>query len=194
MENMVEFSIDGELAAVILDSPMFPQGEVVTSPPYSISLLGGDVPKSQPTILELVRHNTTSPYRPKFSFDMGAGDVRFSHGSPRPPRTYRLYDFEADTLMTSGTYDSGVSHKSHPFPLAGYENIAVHFRADTAATDGLVIEILTQEGNWRTYDTITATANELETYAITNPAPLGRIGYNPDADGASITDAEVSMR
>jgi len=195
MENMVEFSIDGELAAVALDSSMFPQGEVVTSPPYSISLLGGDVAKSQPTILELQRKNTSSPYRPKLSFDMGAGDVRFSHGSPRPPRTYRLYDFEADTLLTTGTYDTGTSHKSHPVPVFGRENKSFKFRADTdSATDGLVVEEYTQEGNWRTYETRTYTANNFEVITPAAEAVLMRIGYEPSADGASITDAEAVLR
>jgi len=195
MENMVEFSIDGELVAVALDAPMFSQGEVVTSPPYAIHLLSGVAPKSMPVILELSRSNNTPPYRPKFSFDIGAGDVRFSHDSPKPPRLYRLHDLNADTLLTSGTYDTGASHKSHPVPVYGRENKSFKFRADTdSVTDGLVVEEYTQEGNWRTYETRTYTAGDLEVITPAGEAVLMRIGYEPSGDGASITDAEAVVR
>ena len=69
------------------------------------------------------------------------------------------------------------------------------FRADTdSVTDGLRIEVFTQEGNWRLYDAITASANELESYIISGNFPLVRIGYEPSADGASITDAEIHLQ
>jgi len=106
-----------------------------------------------------------------------------------------LYDYEASTLLTSGTYASGASHKSHPIPIHGYNNKTLLFRADTASvTDGLQIEVLTQEGNWRTYDTITTSANSLESYIVSGNFPLMRIGYEPSADGASITDAEMELQ
>jgi len=126
---------------------------------------------------------------------MGAGDVRFSHGSPRPPRTYKLYDYESSTLLTSGTYASGVSHKSHPVPVFGWENKSFKFRADTdSVADGLVVEEYTQEGNWRTYETRTYTANDFEVITPVAEAVLMRIGYEPSANGASITDAEAVLR
>jgi len=116
-------------------------------------------------------------------------------GDPLPPRTYRLYDWQADTLMTSGTYDTGVSHKSHPIPIHGYDGKTLLFRADTdSVTDGLRIEVYTQEGNWRLYDSVTTSANSLESYVISGDFPLARIGYEPSADGASITDAEAHLR
>jgi len=125
----------------------------------------------------------------------GIGEFGFQPGDPLPPRTYRLYDWQADTLMTSGTYDSGTSHKSHPIPIHGYDSKTLLFRADTdSVTDGLQIEVYTQEENWRLYDSVTTSANSLESYVLTGNFPLARIGYEPSADGASITDAEAHLR
>ena len=60
-------------------------------------------------------------------------------------------------------------------------------------TDGLTVEMLTQEESWRTYATRSPTANDLEVINLAGRMPLVRIGYEPSADGASITDAEVTM-
>jgi len=112
-----------------------------------------------------------------------------------PARTFRLHDFGADTLLTSGTYDTGTSYKSHPIPVLGYDDKAFLFRADTdSVADGLAVEVLTQEGNWRTYLTRTYSANTLESIEPTGEFPLMRLAYEPSVDGASITDAEATVR
>jgi len=77
----------------------------------------------------------------------------------------------------------------------GYDAKAFLFRADTdSVADGLGVEVLTQEGNWRTYLTRTYSANTLESIEPAGEFPLMRLAYEPSADGASITDAEVTMR
>jgi len=97
--------------------------------------------------------------------------------------------------MTSGTYDTGTSYKSHPVPAAGFDAKAFLFRADTdSVTDGLAVEVFTQEGNWRTYLTRTYSANSLESIEPAGEFPLMRLAYEPAADGASITDAEATVR
>jgi len=97
--------------------------------------------------------------------------------------------------MTSGTYASGSVHRSAPIPIAGYEGKTLAIRADTASVaDGLVTEVYTTADNWRTIDTYTLGANEFYYLDINVDFPLLRIGYEPSADGASITDAQVAVR
>jgi len=111
------------------------------------------------------------------------------------PLSMRLMDAGANTFLTDGTYDTGVSHKSHPIPTHGFDGKSLYFRADTdSVTDGLTVEIRTREGNWRVYDSINYSANSLREYMPTGDFPLMRIGYEPAADGASITEAEVNLR
>jgi len=128
------------------------------------------------------------------TLDVTPAEFRFAQGDPAPSRAYRLYDWEADTLMTSGTYDTGAMHYSHPVPIKGYEQVNMSVRADTAsATDGLVTEVLTQEENWRPVDTYDLGADEFYYLDVNVDFPLMRVGYEPSADGASITDAEVNL-
>jgi len=158
-----------------------------------------------PYVVVAVPHHSWAKNMPVFhefnprgaggTLDITPKQVRWGEISPKPPRTWRLYDHNADTLLTAGTYDTGTSHKSHPIPVKGYEERTLFFRADTdSVSGGLRIEVLTQEENWRLYDSVTSSANSLETYTITGEFPLVRIGYEPSANGASITDAEMHLR
>jgi len=187
--NAVEWYIDSDLIAVQVPSNI---NHTISdnSPPYAVGTFKGTW---RP--ITAVMHDTAGPQSVGMELDYDVRDLFFFSGEWTPPRTYRLYDWEADTLLTSGTYDTGTSHKSHPVPVQGYDSKTLLFRADTdSVTDGLQVEVLTQEGNWRVYDTITASADSLESYIITGDFPLVRIGYEPSADDASITDAEVTMR
>jgi len=191
-EGFVEFYVGNTLKGVLIPSSV----DITlyeNSYPYSISLVNAKIPKSMPTLLESNVKKDGELVDEKY--DIPADEFRYSEGVPCPPRNFRLYDAGADTLLTEGTYDTGTSYKSHPVPIQGYDQKTLLFRADTdSVTDGLRIEVLTQEGNWRLYDAITASANSLESYVITGDFPLVRIGYEPSADGASITDAELTMR
>jgi len=146
------------------------------------------------------RMSKTSPHF--FEYDGHGSEVTWEiqklnveAGVPMYPRILKLYDFEDTSPMTDGTYDTGTSYKSHPIPIYGFDGKTILFRADTdSVTDGLRIEVLTQEGNWRLYDSVTTSANELESYIISGNFPLARIGYEPSADGASITDAEMHLQ
>jgi len=131
----------------------------------------------------------------ELSLSFSKDDFVFGSGQPFPAKTWDLFDSGADTLMTSGTYDSGTSHKSASIPVAGYDSKAFLFRADTdSVADGLAVEVYTTAGNWRTYLTRTYSANELESIEPTGEFPLMRLAYEPSADGASITDAEATVR
>jgi len=188
-KNMAEFFIDGEVIAVAINSTglNFPD---ISYPPYMIVRSPAPFSPRLPVLFEFW-NDADEP----LTVDMPRGDFGMAHGDPIPPRTYRLHDFEADTLLTSGTYDTGTSYKSHPIPVHGYNAKALLFRADTdSASDGLAVEVLTQEGNWRTYLTRTYSANSLESIEPTGEFPLMRLAYEPASDGASITDAEATVR
>jgi len=189
--GFVEFRVDGELVAVYV------QGEtgqyLYAGEPYVVRVAPFSLPAAMPALVELSVEDPAGTY-PEYTVGFNAQWYRWSSGSPAPPRTYRLYDEGASTLMTSGTYDSGTSHKSHPVPTRGYSNKTLLFQADTdSASAGLTIEVLTQEGNWRTYDSLTYSGGSLESYTISGNFPLARIGYEPSVDGASVTDAEVHL-
>jgi len=198
-QSTMEFYLDRVLRAVIVFGvgPREAGSTVVkqNTEPYSIGLFPSGFHSRAP--LTFRNFSPEGPWTFTVGDPTGRGDgvVQYHPGSPYPPRTFNLYDDAASTLMTSGTYASGVSHKSHPIPIHGYDGKTLLFRADTdSVTDGLQIEVYTQAGNWRVYDTVTASANSLESYIITGDFPLVRVGYEPSADGASITDAEVTMK
>jgi len=184
-----EFYIDKELVGIIV------HGGFVTSTwdnvqPYTIKSIGVTPPKAMNVLLEMAIDTQTD-----YTLDLTLGQMRVAEGDPTPPRSFPLYDEKADTLLTSGTYDTGTSYKSHPLPALGYGSKTLLFRADTdSVANGLRIEVLTQEGNWRLYDSLTYSANELEYFGITADFPLVRIGYEPSGDGASITDAELHLQ
>jgi len=189
MEGMAEFRIDSEVKAVALTAPMDPEYEL-SGPPYDLFTTRGDIPGALPVLVE-----QQGPSDSEAKTLVSPKDVRWVEDDPQPPRTWQLYDFQADTLMTSGTYDTGTSHKSHPVPIKGYDAETLLFRADTdSVAGGFRVEVLTQEGNWRAIETYDYTAGDSWYANITAEYPLVRIGYEPSADGASITDAELSMR
>jgi len=186
--NAVEWYVDNELVAVQVPAA---NDTIVSenSEPYAV----GTYRKNWRPI-SCVMFDMPGPESLKIEEDFDVRNWFFLSGEPAPPRNYRLYDYEADTLLTAGTYDTGTSHKSHPVPVQGYRDVSIYFRADTASTtDGLAVEIYTQNGNWRTYATRTLAANELEVINLTGRTPLLRVAYEPSATGASITDAEVTM-
>jgi len=185
-----EFYIDNELVAIIVHS------NYMTSTwdnvqPYTIKSVPVTPPKAMNVLIEM-KIDTRTDYTLE---SLTLVNIRVAEGDPTPPRSFPLYDEKADTLLTSGTYDTGTSYKSHPFPALGYKSKTLLFRADTGSTtNGLRIEVLTQEGNWRVYDSLTYSAGDLEYYGISADFPLVRIGYEPSADGASITDAELHLQ
>jgi len=80
---------------------------------------------------------------------------------------------------------------SEPFPLFNYSRKTILFQADGAGT--LDIDILTQTGNWRTYDSQSVSANTLLTYNFGGEAYTGKVKFTPDNPPATINDAEVVL-
>lgn len=190
--GFVEFGLEDNLLAVYVfgeSDQLLYSGE-----PYIVRVVPFDVPTSMPVLFEAGVEDPEGTY-PEYTVPFTPDGIKWSSGSPTPPRTYRLHDEAASTLMTSGTYDTGTNYKSHPVPIKGYREKTLAIRADTASVaDGLITQVLTQNGNWRTIDTYDLGANEFYYLDINVDFPLLRIGYEPSADGASITDAEVNLR
>jgi len=188
-----EIYINDELVFVGINSPAL-NFTTIDYPPYTVAPLTpgkskGRVARRMNILIEVVDQQGRELKHLQHPAGVCPGEIPVN-----PARTFRLYDWKTDSLMTSGTYNSGTSHKSHPVPIHGYSNKTLLFQADTdSASDGLTIEVLTQEGNWRTYDSLTYSGNSLESYTISGNFPLVRIGYEPSADGASVTDAEAHL-
>jgi len=164
----------------------------IAGPPYTLATGPVASPTGQIRAFWEIRNNNGFPNTLELEFD----DFNYAESTPSPiPGQWPLYDWQADTLLTSGTYDTGTSYRSHPVPIQGKEGITVAIRADTASVaDGLKTQVLTAEGNWRTIDTYTLGANEFYYLDVNVDFPLLRVRYEPSGDGASITDAEVSVR
>jgi len=188
-EGFVEMYIDGSLRGVLLFGGENRSVVKSNTAPYSIGRIGGKPPTNMPGIVEAFMNGET--WKPP----VAPTEIRWSSGDPTPSRTYRLYDDEADTLMTSGTYAAGAVHYSHPVPVKGYGKKTLAFRADTATASGSPLEtqVYTQDGSWRTIDSYDLGVDEFYHLDIDVDFPLVRVGYEPSADGASITDAEVNL-
>jgi len=187
LKGWAEYRIDGEIVAIGINSSdlEFP---TTSYPPLCIFPVNVPIADELNVYFEAVGEGLNFPISPY--------NVRPAKTSKLPPRSFRLHDGGAETLLTEGTYDTGTSHKSHSLPAMGYNNKTLLFEADTdSVSGGLKIELLTQakSWSWKTYDSLTYSADELESYGITADFPVFRIRYEPASDNASITVAEVHM-
>jgi hypothetical protein len=116
--------------------------------------------------------------------------IFISDGEPNPPLVIPLYVTSTSTLLAGYSLSSG-SVTSHPVPMAGYYKKSIYFMANQAGS--LDIQILTQGGNWRTYDTVSMSANTLMKYRIEDEVILARIVFTPSTYPATILEAEADM-
>jgi len=144
--------------------------------------------------------NPVSPVQSAFAEVVGAGNAlrlalppiyfRVSDGDPLPPKVIRLYDAGTNTLFAGLTIAAG-SETSHPVPVFGYDTKTFHFRASQAGT--LLIEVLMETNNWRTYDTLPVAADTPLYYSMYGQAVLTRITFTPSAYPCTISEAEAVM-
>jgi hypothetical protein len=121
---------------------------------------------------------------------LGPSNFRVMSGDPLPPRGYPLYLTETNTKLAGYSVSSG-SVTSHPVPVFGYPGKTLYFMANQAGT--LLIEVLTQSGNWRTYDSDTVSAGTLWWYKMTGDAVLARLTFTPTTYPCTISDAEAVL-
>jgi predicted GH43/DUF377 family glycosyl hydrolase len=104
------------------------------------------------------------------------------------PDVFRLYQAGTATPFAGSTISSG-SLTSHPVPIGDYSKKTIYFLADQAGT--LSIAVLTQTGNWRTYDSVGTSANTLKVYSIAGEAGVIRVTFTPSAYPATVSEGEV---
>jgi hypothetical protein len=189
-----EFYVDNRLAAVAIDAPGAPQRAVASAPPYAVAVTDAPVSRRFHALLELgFPYPTSTNIRPNpgaMTLTVRPLFFRWCSDAPNPPRTRQLYVLNTDTTLAGYSISSG-SATSHPVPVSGYSNKTLYFMADQAGT--LNIEIYTLTGNWRTYDSVSVSANTLVKYRITDPAVLARVTFTPSTYPTKVLEAEASL-
>jgi hypothetical protein len=178
-----EFYVNRVLRAVAVFSPNL-NLTTINGPPYAIFGLGLPVNPYLTVLLEIPGEGKD------LSLPVHPFHVRFADGDPCPPRVYRLYQAGTSTLLAGSTLSSG-SVTSHPIPVFGYGGKTLYLQANQAGS--LVIEVLTQAGNWRTYDSDTISADTLWWYKMTGDAVLARLAFTPTTYPCTIAEAEAVL-
>lgn len=174
----VKLTVNNALRAILINTSSVPPD--IAGPPYLLGSLTYNLPERMLGLIELVSQNSKS-----FKFYLSPLDISIVDGESGPDG-WRLFLWQSETVMSGYSLSSG-SATSHPFPTIKQPTIL--FQADT---DGTVdIEIYTINGNWRTYDSVDYTANNLLSYVMTGKATFTRIVYTPSSYSATINDAEV---
>ena len=187
--NIIEFFLARVLVAVAINSPHQSSDWSISGPPYGVLPATGVSP-SMTTLIELI--NPAGPL--ERTLYLGPYYFRVADGMPKAPRVYRLYETGLRIFFAGKTVESGTL-TSHAVPVFGYDGKTFYFMADTdSETNGLVIEVMTQSGNWREYDSVTYTANDFWYYPIGGDAVLARLRYTPASYPATVNEGEIVLR
>jgi hypothetical protein len=161
--------------------------------PYSIALVS-QMPAAMKALVELLAGGRTTPATEDFYAPLSPAWFRVSDGKDVAPLQLPLYLDNSDTRVAGYSLSSGTL-VTHPIPAFGYSGKTVYFMADQSSTSGgLTIDVLTLSGNWRTYDSLTYSANTLLVYPISGDAVLVRLTYTPASYPATILEGEVVLR
>jgi hypothetical protein len=189
-KNLCLFFIDKALRGVAVQA-LEGDPRVIKSnvPPYVIAIIP-PLPSRLPALLELYTDRRTeapadviAPISP-YAF-------RVAEGKEIIPLDLDLYLENSDTKLRGYSISSG-SVVSHPVPMWGYERKTVYFMADQAGT--LVIQTYHLNWSWRTYDSVSVSANTLLKYRIEDPAVLARVVFTPSTYPATVLEAEAQMQ
>lgn len=181
-----EFFIDNDLVFIGING--YNIADVGRSyPPYAVRTAQREFSRNVPGLLEIICDG-------EVNWEIDPVLVRFAREPEEVPRHFQLYDKDASTLMTDGTYATGTTHLSHPYPVLGYDERAMLFLADTdSTTDGLIFTGLTAKGAFRSFNKTTYSANDFLRVLVDYPFLAVRVQYEPASDGASIKEAEVML-
>lgn len=180
--SQIEYYIDRVLRGIVLNGSF--TWANIAGPPYVIGKTNQILAHSLPAFLEL------STVGADLNFPISPYQARVSHSGRTPARRYPLYDAGTDTLFAGLVIAAG-SETSHPIPVFGYRNKTLFFQATGAGT--LLVEVLAETGNWRTYDTIAVAANTLVSYIVDASMALARITFTPTAYPTTISEAEMVL-
>jgi hypothetical protein len=183
LKPWAEFYIDGVPVAYGLNSTGL-NFTTINYPPYAIFKANTAFSTRQTSLIEVngIGEELVLPLYQK--------NIRLSWIADHPPRVFRLYQSGSSSLMAGASIGSG-SLSSHPIPVFGYIDKTLYFRANQAGS--LLIEILTQTGNWSTYDSDTLSADVLWWYKMTGDAVLARLTFAPSTYPCTISEAEAVL-
>jgi len=188
--NLVLFFIDSRLRAVAVQ--LLQGGYVKVKEnvlPYSIALIP-PLPSSLTTMIQLYAGDRTSVATSDTVAPLSPYWFRVSDGKEVVPLALPLYPDNTDSAMAGRSISSG-NIASHPVPLFGYSRKTIRFMANQGGS--LEIQVYTLSGNWRTYESVSISANTLLSYSIDDEVILARIVFTPSTYPATINEAEVSM-
>jgi len=157
--------------------------------PYSIALIP-PMPSSLTTLVGLFAINRTATAPSDLVAPLSPYSFRVSDGNEIIPLSLPLYLDNSDTVLAGYSISSG-SVTSHPIPTFGYSRKTLRFMASQSGT--IEIQVYTLTGNWRTYDSVSISANTLLSYSIEDEVILTRAVFTPSTYPANILEAEVSM-
>jgi hypothetical protein len=176
-----EFYIDKTLIAVAIRTGI--SFAPISGPPY---IIFGSDKRSFDEATAFIEFSNTDVDK----YYLSPADFRVMSGDPLPPRAYLLYLTGTNTKLAGYSISSG-SVISHPIPTYGYEKKTLYFMVNQPGT--LEVQVYTISGNWRTYESISISANTLLIYSIDNVVVLTRVVFTPSTYPATILVAEMSM-
>lgn len=193
-KHQIWFGIDTRIRTfVLLTKSGIERTLYDNSKPYTIYIAPFHIPENMFAHIEVANIRRGGQHVGLNWPDFTPSDVNWVPGDPLPPLSLPLYVEASDTLLAGQSIAAG-SIRSHPIPVFGYRGKTLYFMADqSSATNGLVLEVFTLAGNWRTYDAITYTAGKLLAYQIAGDALLARLTYTPSAYPATINEAEAVL-
>jgi len=185
--NQIWFGIDGRIRAVaLLTNSGVERILYNNSKPYTIIVVPSYVPEAQYTLTEL--NALKGGKMVGVEIELGVGNIRWCRGDPKPPLAMPMYVEATDTRIAGYSLSTGTL-TTHPFPVFGYARKTFYFMANQSGT--LEVQVMTQSGNWRTYDSFSYSANQFLNYPMAGDALLARLLYTPGVYPATVNEGEV---
>lgn len=186
-KNLAALTIDGKPALFAVPCRYDGVSKVKENVlPYSV-VLTEPLPASMPSLVEIYAGRTAEAPS-DFAVPLSPYEFRVSDGHEVTPLSLPLYVEDTPTKLAGYTVSSGTL-TTHPFPVFGYARKTLYFMADTAGT--LEVQVFTQSGNWRTYDSFSYAAGRFLSYPMTGDALLVRLLYTPSTYPATVNEGEA---
>lgn len=185
--NQIWFGINTRIRAVALLTKSG-VGRILynNSKPYTIAIIPSYVPEAQYILTEL--HALKGGKMVGVEIELNVGNIRWCKGDPKPPLAMPMYVEATDTRIAGYSLSTGTL-TTHPFPVFGYARKTFYFMANQSGT--LEVQVMTQSGNWRTYDSFSYSANQFLNYPMAGDVLLARLLYTPSVYPATVNEGEV---
>lgn len=151
--------------------------------PYYLKQMFGSLDAPMSALVEMATDNVGD------TTELALGGIYAAEGDPAPPRQLEPWTGGsnwAGTSISSGTLTSD------RIPCAGYDDVTVFFKADTAGTLDLNVDYGFDALD--EYDSVSVPANSLKKYKPAEEKPWLQLEYTPDSYPATVTRANVVMK